>query len=330
MKILVTGGTGYIGSHTIVDLINKGHEIVSVDNFSNSDPEVVGNIEKVSGVAIKNYNIDLADLNQTVTIFQDHPDFDGIIHFAAFKYVGESTQMPLLYFKNNLNSLMNILHCQRKWDIPNMVFSSSCSVYGNPDKQPVTEETPQKEAESPYARTKQMGEMIIRDFSKKHSDLNFLLLRYFNPAGIHTSGIIREKAKKEVETLVPIIEEVYTGKREQLTIFGGDYPTRDGTCIRDYIYIMDLAEAHTLGMEYLKKQSEQGVCSTYNLGTGNGITVLEMVKAMEKVSGTSLNYSIGDRRNGDVIEVYADYSAAKNDLGWIPKHGIEDIFQSIL
>ncbi len=330
MKILVTGGTGYIGSHTIVDLLSKGYEVVSVDNYANSSADVLNDIENVTGKKVQNYAIDLCDLDATKKIFQDHPDIKGIIHFAALKYVGESVQMPLEYFRNNMNSLMNILDCQRKWNVPHLVFSSSCSVYGNPDKQPVTEATPFKEAESPYARTKQMGEQIITDFSRKNADLNFILLRYFNPAGVHSSGIVREKAMKEVETLVPIIEEVYTGKRKHLTIFGGDYPTRDGTCIRDYIYIEDLANAHTLALEYLDGLENPGTLKTYNVGTGQGITVLEMVKAMEKVSGKPLNYSIGERRAGDVVQVYADYSAAKNDLGWEPKFGIEDIFRSIL
>lgn len=330
MKILVTGGTGYIGSHTIVDLINKGHEIVSVDNYLNSGPEVLDHIKQVTDVDVKNYNIDLTDLQATKQIFKENNDIQGIIHFAALKYVGESTQLPITYFRNNLNSLINILDCQREWNVPNLVFSSSCSVYGNPEQHPVTEETPQQEAESPYARTKQMGEMIIRDFSKKHNDLNFLLLRYFNPAGVHPSGIIREKAKKEIETLVPIIEEVHLGKRDALTIFGGDYPTRDGTCVRDYIYIMDLAEAHTKGMEYLHKAEKKGVCDVYNLGTGEGVTVMEMVKAMEKISGKPLKHTIGKRRDGDVVAVYADCSAAQKALGWTPKHNIEDIFRSIL
>ena len=329
MKILVTGGCGYIGSHTIVDLVSKGYEVVSADNYINAGPEVMDHIEQLTGKKIVNYEVDLTDLEKTKTIFQDHPDIKGIIHFAALKYVGESTDQPLAYFNNNLNSLMNILQCQRQWNVPNLVFSSSCSVYGNPDELPVTEATPFKNAESPYARTKQIGEQIITDFANKHNDLNFILLRYFNPAGIHSSGILKEKAKKEVETLVPIIEEVYKGKREHLTIFGGTYPTRDGTCIRDYIHIEDLAEAHTLAFEFLKK-SDPGKLEIYNVGTGNGITVLEMVHAMEKVSDTKLNYSIGDKRAGDVVQVYADYSKAKNDLAWEPKKGIEDIFQSIL
>ncbi|MCL4161788.1 UNVERIFIED_CONTAM: hypothetical protein GTU68_001690, partial [Idotea baltica] len=225
---------------------------------------------------------------------------------------------------------INILECQKEWSIPNLVFSSSCSVYGNPEKLPVTESTPFQEAESPYARTKQMGEQIISDFVKKHSSLNFVILRYFNPAGLHSSGTIKEKPKKEVETLVPIIKDVYEGKREKIVIFGGDYPTRDGTCIRDYIHIEDLAEAHSMAIEYLDKNEKSGVLDTFNIGTGNGVTVLEMVNAMEKVSGEKLNYEIGDRRAGDVIQVYADTKYIKETIGWEPKKSIEDIFQSIL
>lgn len=329
MKILVTGGCGYIGSHTIVDLVSKGYEVVSVDNYVNSDSKVLGHLEELTAKKIVNYDVDLTDLAKTKEIFHDHPDIKGIIHFAALKYVGESTDQPLLYFHNNLNSLMNILQCQREWNVPNLVFSSSCSVYGNVDKLPVTESTPFASAESPYGRTKQIGEQIITDFSKKHNDLNFILLRYFNPAGIHSSGILKEKAKKEAQTLVPIIDEVYRGKRKEMTIFGGSYPTRDGTCIRDYIHIEDLAAAHTLSFEFLKK-SEPGKLEVYNVGTGNGITVLEMIQAMEKVSNTKLNYSIGEKRDGDIVQVYADYTKAKKDLGWEPKKGIEDIFKSIL
>lgn len=250
MKILVTGGCGYIGSHTIADLVNKGYEVISADNFTNSGPEVIDHIAELTGKKIQNYNLDLTDLEKTKTIFESHPDIKGIIHFAALKSVEESTNKPLVYFNNNINSLLNILECQRQWNVPNLVFSSSCSVYGNPDKLPVTESTPFKTAESPYARTKQIGEQIITDFASTHNDLNFILLRYFNPAGIHSSGKLKEKPKKEVETLVPIIEQVYKGKRETLTIYGGDYPTRDGTCVRDYIHIEDLAEAHTLALEF--------------------------------------------------------------------------------
>lgn len=330
MKVLVTGGCGYIGSHTIVDLIAKGHEIISVDNYINSGPEVLDHIKTLSGKDLTSFEIDLTDLSKTKELFESHPDIKGIIHFAALKSVGESTRKPIEYFRNNLLSLLNILECQRLWNIPNFVFSSSCSVYGNPDSMPVTETTPLKNAESPYARTKQMGEEIILDFAKKHNDLNFILLRYFNPAGIHSSGILKERAKREVETLVPIIEEVFSGKRDKLTIHGGDYPTRDGTCIRDYIHIEDLAEAHTLAIEFLENHKEGGILEVYNLGTGNGVTVLEMVKAMEKVSSKKLKYHIGARRDGDVVQVYADYSKAKTDLGWQPKKDIEDIFRSIL
>jgi len=330
MKILVTGGCGYIGSHTIVDLLNKGYEVVSADNFLNAGPEVMDHVKNCTGKEVFNYQADLTEKDQVEQIFKDHPDINGIIHFAAMKYVGESCDLPLEYFRNNLNSLINMLECQAKYKVKNFVFSSSCSVYGNPDELPVTEFTPFKEAESPYARTKQMGEEIIRDFSKINPELNFILLRYFNPAGIHSSGFLKEKAKKEVETLVPIIHEVFTGKRESLTIFGGDYPTRDGTCIRDYIHVEDVASAHTLSLEFLNKSEAPGKFEIYNVGTGKGITVLEMIHAMEKVSGKKLNYDIGKRRAGDVVQVYADYSKAKKDLGWDPQKNIEDIFSSIL
>lgn len=330
MKILVTGGCGYIGSHTIADLITKGHSVVSADNFYNGHIEVLDHIEELTGVQVQNYDVDLTDLEKTKKIFADHPDINGIIHFAAMKYVGESTELPLTYYRNNLNSLINILDCQASYKVPNLVFSSSCSIYGNPEKLPVTESTPFQEAESPYARTKQIGEQIISDFHKANPSLNYILLRYFNPAGIHSSGILKENAKKEIETLVPIIDEVYKGKRKELVIFGGDYPTRDGTCIRDYIHVEDVAEAHTLALQSLQKSNAEGSLEIYNVGTGNGVTVLEMVKAMEKVSKSQLNYKIGDRRAGDVVQVFADYKKAKTDFGWTPKRNIEDIFASIL
>lgn len=330
MKILVTGGCGYIGSHTIVDLIENSFEVISVDNYSNSSPDILDNIFELTGKRIKNYNLDLTDLNSCKVIFEENTDILGIIHFAAYKYVGESVDDPLKYYGNNLNSLMNMLACQREWNIPHFVFSSSCSVYGNPDVLPVDELTPLKEVESPYAATKKIGEEVIRDFYKANNDLNFILLRYFNPAGMHSSGKLRELPKKEIETLVPIIEEVHRGKRDHLTIFGGDYPTRDGTCIRDYIYIEDLAEAHRLAISSLEKSEKKGSLEIYNVGTGNGITVKEMVLAMEKVSGEKLNYSIGPRRSGDIVQVFADYSKAKNNLGWNPKRNIEDIFKSIM
>lgn len=330
MKILVTGGCGYIGSHTIVDLINKGYEVISVDNYLNSETNVLQHIKQLTGKEILSFTTDLTNLEQTKEIFEQHPDIKGIIHFAALKSVGESTKIPLQYFKNNIDSLLNVLQCQKEWKIPHFVFSSSCSVYGNPDILPVTENTPLKEAESPYARTKQIGEQIIQDFAKANTKLNFIILRYFNPAGIHSSGILKEKAKREVETLVPIIEEVYRGKREKLVINGGDYPTRDGTCIRDYIHIEDLAEAHTLAIGFLVKHEGLGKLETYNLGTGQGVTILEMIKAMEKVSFKKLKYEIGPKRNGDVVQVFADSTKAKKDLGWVPKKGIEDIFESVL
>ncbi len=330
MKILVTGGCGYIGSHTIVDLIQKGYEVISVDNYLNSESEVLQHIKRLTGKDIIAFATDLTNLEETKNIFKAHPDIKGIIHFAALKSVGESTKIPLQYFRNNVGSMLNILECQKEWNIPHFVFSSSCSVYGNPDSLPVTEDTPLKEAESPYARTKQIGEQIIQDFAKANPTLNFILLRYFNPAGIHSSGILKEKAKREVETLVPIIEEVYRGQRDKLIINGGDYPTRDGTCIRDYIHIEDLAEAHTLAIDFLVKNEGQGKLETYNLGTGQGVTILEMIKAMEKVSSTKLNYEIGPKRDGDVIQVFADSAKAKQELGWLPKKGIEDIFKSVL
>lgn len=328
-KILITGGAGYIGSHTIVDLLDKSFEVISVDNFSNSKVDSLKAIETITGTKVINYNIDITDIIALEQVFQDHPDINGIIHFAAYKYVGESTKEPMMYYRNNMVGLLNILDCQQKYSVKNMIFSSSCSVYGNPDKLPVHENTPLKEGESPYARTKQMCEQIIQDVAK-NSDLNYVILRYFNPAGNHESGILRENSPKEVETLVPIIEEVYKGTKEELVVFGSDYPTRDGSCIRDYIHIMDLADAHTKSIEFLEKCDINPNIAVFNLGTGQGITVLEMIKAVEEVSKSPLNYRLGDRRDGDVVAVYADYSKANELLGWQPTRGIKEIFESII
>ncbi|RMF26501.1 MAG: UDP-glucose 4-epimerase GalE, partial [Bacteroidetes bacterium] len=250
-KILVTGGCGYIGSHTIVDLLDHGFEVLSVDNLSNSDEGVLEGIAAITGRQVPNYRVDLCDLSATRKVFEENPDIRGIIHFAALKSVGESVYQPLRYFRNNLNSLLNVLDCADAFGVPYFVFSSSCSVYGNAEALPVTEETPLQEAESPYARTKQMGEDIIRDFSRAHPGVKSVLLRYFNPAGAHESALIGENPINEATNLVPVITETAIGKRPRMTVFGDDYPTRDGSCIRDYIHVMDLANAHTRCLQYL-------------------------------------------------------------------------------
>ena len=326
-KILVTGGTGYIGSHTVVDLLTNGFEVVSADNFHNSKAGVLDGIEAITGVRVVNYQIDLSEQAATEKLFAEHK-FDGAIHFAAYKAVGESVEKPLEYYRNNLNSLLNVIDGLRRQGGNNLVFSSSCSVYGNADELPVTEETPRKEAESPYARTKQMGEDMLYDYCARHRDFRAILLRYFNPAGAHPSGKLGEDAATPASNLVPVITEVGAGKREKLTVFGADYDTRDGSCVRDYIHVSDLAHAHTLALTALLGGGTGDNPALYNLGIGEGLTVLEAIRAFEKVSGRQLNYEIGPRRAGDVVAVYADRSKATRELGWEPRYGVEDIMRT--
>lgn len=327
-KILVTGGAGYIGSHTIVDLVNHGFEVISIDNFSNAKPQALESIESIIGKAIKNYNIDLCDLEATRQVFAENPDLVGVIHFAAFALVGESVEFPIRYYRNNLYSLLNILDGMKEFKVPNLIFSSSCSIYGNPSDLPVTEDTPMGEAESPYARTKQMGEHIIHDVVGNDAILQSIILRYFNPAGAHESARIGEDPLHPSTHLVPIIMEVAAGKRLEMKVFGDDYNTRDGSCVRDYIHIMDLAQAHVLALKYLLESKNNEKVETLNLGIGAGVTVLEAIQAFEHVADQKLNYRIADRRAGDVEAIYANNDKAKQRLGWQPKHGIEDIIRS--
>lgn len=327
VKVLVTGGCGYIGSHTIIDLIEKGFEVVSIDNFSNSDPEVLDGIKQITSQEVQNYNIDLLNYGDIKKVFEtERPE--AIIHFAAYKSVGDSVLQPILYYENNIMGLVNIIKASREFGVRSLVFSSSCSVYGNSSQLPVDETCPISEAESPYARTKQIGEDIIIDNAKVQTDLNNIILRYFNPAGAHPSAIIGESPRNIANNLVPVITETAIGKRESMQVFGSDYDTRDGTCIRDYIHIMDLANAHTKCLEYLVGKKNQENCEIYNVGIGNGVSVKEAIHAFEKVSGRKLNYSIGPRRPGDVIAIYADYKKANSQLGWSPEFGIEDIMAS--
>lgn len=324
-KILVTGGCGYIGSHTIVDLIENGFEVISIDDNSRSSTFLLEGIEKITGKKVKNYKVDLCDFNDTNAVFVENDDIAGIIHFAAFKAVGESVQKPLMYFENNLLSLINLLKCLEAFKIPYFVFSSSCTVYGNPDNIPVTELTPTKPAESPYGYTKQMGEQIIGEFTKANKDTNCILLRYFNPAGAHPSALIGELPIDKPQNLVPVITQTAIGKMPGITVFGDTYPTRDGSCVRDFIHVADLAHAHTLALEFLINNKSKINPEVFNLGTGEGITVLETIKAFEKITGVKLNYSIGDNRPGDVIAIYANNDKAKNVLGWQTAYNLEDI-----
>lgn len=326
MTILLTGACGYIGSHTLVDLLEHNYDVISVDNNSRSDKQLLEGVEKITGKKVINYTVDLCDFEATRAIFQQH-QIDGIIHFAAFKSVDESVQQPLLYFQNNLVSQLNLLRCCQEFGIPNFVFSSSCSVYGNPDAIPVTEETPLNKAESPYARTKQMGEDIIRDVAT-NSASNFILLRYFNPAGAHISGIIGEIPFGRPSNLVPAITQFGAGKLPSLYVYGTDYDTRDGSCIRDFVHVSDIARAHTLAIDYLIEKRNSSNCEIFNLGTGNGVTVLEAIHAFEKVIGKKIGYKLTDRRTGDVVAVYANNDKSKEELKWIPAYSLEDIMKT--
>ena len=326
-KILVTGGTGYIGSHTVVDLIENGYEVISVDNNSRSNPGMLKGIEKIVGKPIKNYKVDLCNFDDTFAIFQENPDIKGIIHFAAYKAVGESVEKPLLYFENNLVSLINLLKCVQEFSIPWFVFSSSCTVYGDPEDSMVTEETPQKPAASPYGYTKQMGEQILGEFQKANG-VQTILLRYFNPVGAHPTAFIGELPIGKPQNLVPAITQTAIGKLPKMMVFGDDYPTRDGSCVRDYIHVCDIAHAHTLAIQYLEQQRNSSGCEVFNLGTGNGVTVLEAIKAFEKVSGVKLNYEIGPRRPGDIIAIYANNDKAKKSLGWSPDRPLDEMMDT--
>jgi UDP-glucose 4-epimerase len=326
-KILVAGGCGYIGSHTIVDLIENGYDVISVDNNSRSNPHILEGVERITGKKIKNYKVDLCNFDDTFAIFQENEDIEGIIHFAAYKAVNESVEKPLMYFENNLNSLINLLKCVQEFNVPYFVFSSSCTVYGNPDQMIVTEKTPPKPAESPYGYTKQMGEQIINEFAKA-AGTQCILLRYFNPVGAHPSIMIGEMPIGRPQNLVPAITQTAIGKLNKMTVYGADYDTRDGSCIRDFIHVSDIANAHTLAIQYLQKKKNTARCEVFNLGTGNGVSVLEAIRSFEKVSGVKLNYEIGPRRPGDVIAIYANNDLAKTQLGWDPKFSLDEMIDT--
>lgn len=314
-KILVTGGCGFIGSHTVVDLIENGFDVISIDDNSRSTTYLLDGIEKITGKKLKNYKVDLKNYDETRAVFQENEDIRGVIHFAAYKAVGESVEKPLDYFENNLFSLINLLRCVKEFAIPDFVFSSSCTVYGSPDTIPVTEQTPGKKAESPYGATKQMGEDIIREFARAYN-CNTILLRYFNPVGAHPSNHIGELPLGKPQNLFPAITQTAIGKLPQMTVYGDDYDTRDGSCLRDFVHVCDIAHAHTLALQYLVQGKNATNCEVFNLGTGIGVTVLEAIKAFEAVSGQKLNYVIGPRRSGDVMAIYANNDHAVKELNW--------------
>lgn len=323
-KIIVTGGCGYIGSHTLVDLIANGYEVISIDNFSRADKRIVQGVESITSRPLINHAINLTDRNAVSEVFSQYNDIRGVIHFAAFKSVPESVDQPVLYYRNNMDSLFNVLEAVQLNKIPHFVFSSSCSVYGHAEQLPVTEETPFGEAQCPYARSKQHGEQVVADVARV-SDFKAVLLRYFNPVGAHPSAQIGEVPIDVPNNLVPFITQTAIGKRKKLTVFGGDYPTRDGSCIRDYIHVSDIAHAHTLALEYLQTNQDALPVDVFNLGTGNGVSVLEVVKAFEKVAGIPLNYEMGLRRQGDIMAVYADNAKARNKLGWEIQYDLDQM-----
>jgi len=322
--ILVTGGCGYIGAHTLVDLMENGFNVISADNLSRASESSLQGVEKITGKKVKNYNVDLTDKNETASIFKENPSIIGIIHFAAYKAVGESVEKPLDYYDNNIGSLVTLLQMAVQYNVKHFIFSSSCTVYGNPDVIPVTENTPLKMAASPYGATKQMGETIVKDAAKAYP-LSSILLRYFNPVGAHPSNAIGELPIGRPQNLVPAITQTAIGKLPTMQVHGNDYDTRDGSCIRDYIHVCDIAHAHTLALQFSIKNSKEKSCEVFNLGTGNGITVLEAINAFEKVSGVKLNYEIGPRRAGDIVSIYANNDKAVNQLGWKCKYGLDEM-----
>ncbi|MBA3648504.1 MAG: UDP-glucose 4-epimerase GalE [Chitinophagales bacterium] len=328
MKILVTGGCGYIGSHTIVDLLLKGYEVVSLDNFSRGKRYVPERIKQITGKDFINEEVELCDEAATRAIFIKHSGIDGIIDFAAYKMVGESVANPLLYYRNNLVSLINLLQCVQEFQIANFLFSSSSSAYGNVEKLPVQEDTPVTKQESPYGRTKFFGEHIIAD-AVNASPFNALILRYFNPAGSHESALLGEPFDEKPMNLVPAITRTAIGFQKKFIVHGIDYPTRDGSCIRDYIHVMDVAEAHTQALQYLMlKKNISPEPEIINLGTGNGVSVLEMITAFEQATGEKLNYHVGPRRTGDAIAVYSENTKAENLLHWKPRRSLEEMMKS--
>ncbi len=316
MKVFVTGGTGYIGSHTVVELQQNGFEVVIADNLCNSNIKVLDGIEQITGVRPEFEEIDLADAVKVRDFFSRHRDIVAVIHFAALKAVGESVQKPLEYYRNNLNSLMNVIASMREFGVKNLVFSSSCTVYGQADVLPVTEQTPRKQAESPYGNTKAMCEDIMRDVAKVEKEMNLLALRYFNPIGAHPSSCIGELPNGVPNNLIPYLTQTVAGIREQLSVFGDDYNTPDGSAIRDYIDVVDLARAHVVAIRRLLDGKNKANYEYFNIGTGNGVSVLELIHAFERATGEKVNYKIVGRRAGDIEKVWADTTLANKELGW--------------
>ncbi|GGK12037.1 UDP-glucose 4-epimerase [Yeosuana aromativorans] len=327
-KILVTGGLGFIGSHTVVELQNEGFEVVIIDDLSNSSIKVLDGITSITGKAPIFEKMDLKDKSLVEAFFKKHNDVKGVIHFAASKAVGESVKEPLLYYENNISTLVYLLKELKKLPEASFIFSSSCTVYGQADELPITESAPVKQAESPYGNTKQIGEEIISDTCKVTPNLKAIALRYFNPVGAHESAKIGELPIGVPQNLVPFITQTGIGLREELSVFGDDYPTPDGTCIRDYIHVVDLAKAHVVALKRLLENKNTSNYETFNLGTGKGSSVLEVVQSFERVSGKKLNYKIVGRREGDIISAYADTNKANKELGWKAQLTLDDAMRS--
>ena len=328
--ILVTGGTGFIGSHTTVELIEAGYEVVIVDNLSNSKIEVLDGIEKITGVRPAFEQVDLRDKAATEVVFQKYPKIEGIIHFAASKAVGESVQKPLLYYRNNIVSLINLLELMPQYNVKGIIFSSSCTVYGQPKPEnlPVTEEAPHQKATSPYGNTKEINEQIIYDYIHSGANIKSIVLRYFNPIGAHPSALIGELPNGVPNNLIPFVTQTAMGIRKELTIFGNDYNTPDGTCIRDYIYVVDLAKAHVAAMARIVEDKNTDPVEIYNVGTGHGVSVLELINTFEKCTGVKLNYEIAPRREGDIEKVWGNVDKANKVLGWKAVHTLEEALTS--
>lgn len=328
--VLVTGGTGFIGSHTTVELQQAGYDVVIVDNLSNSNADVVDGIEKITGIRPAFEKVDCLDKDALEGVFKKYPSISGIIHFAASKAVGESVEKPLLYYRNNIVSLVNILELMPKYDVKGIIFSSSCTVYGQPDPEnlPVTEQAPIKKAESPYGNTKQINEEIIADTIKSGSPIKAVILRYFNPIGAHPSAIIGELPNGVPANLIPYITQTAIGIRPQLSVFGNDYNTPDGTCIRDFIYVVDLAKAHVCAMARILDGKSEDSVEIFNIGTGSGVSVQQLIDTFEKCTGVKLNYKVVGRRAGDIEKIWGNVDKANNVLGWKAVHTLEDALSS--
>lgn len=328
--ILVTGGTGFIGSHTTVELQNAGYDVVIVDNLSNSKADVVDGIEKITGIRPAFEEVDCCDKEALDAVFSKYPDISGIIHFAASKAVGESVEKPLKYYYNNIVSLVNLLDLMPKHGVKGIIFSSSCTVYGQPapENLPVTEEAPIQKAESPYGNTKQINEEIIQDFVKSGAPIGAILLRYFNPIGAHPTAIIGEMPNGVPANLIPYLTQTAIGIRKELTVFGDDYDTPDGTCIRDFIYVLDLAKAHVCAMARILEEKQAEPVEVFNVGTGHGVSVMELINTFEKCTGVKLNYKIGPRRAGDIEKVWGNVDKANKVLGWKAVHTLEEALSS--